>query len=347
MRLLLRVANYIAEEAIKQIKIEYLPLDPIFKPVDALAKDARFIHPGGNLLTHYDVQNGDLSAGFAQADVILEETFSVPRVSPGYMEPENSLARWNDDESITVWVSSQQPFHDQEKIASVLDLPLDQVQVISGVIGGAFGGKEDPSISILAALAAFTVKGNVRICNERKDSFLAHPKRHPAELTLKLGAKKDGTLTALDAQVYMDTGAFASYGPAVGGLLTETVGGSYLIPNMRVQTSIAYTNSPPSGAMRGFGAPQSHFAIESMLDMLAARLEIDPLVLRKKNILHKGDHVFTRVVVNETADSLPLILDKFAEIRERYCCHSCQAGKDSRSRFCLCRADNGIGRKGS
>ena len=340
-------SQLIAEEAIKQIKIEYLPLDPIFKPVDALAKDARFIHPGGNLLTHYDVQNGDLSAGFAQADVILEETFSVPRVSPGYMEPENSLARWNDDESITVWVSSQQPFHDQEKIASVLDLPLDQVQVISGVIGGAFGGKEDPSISILAALAAFTVKGNVRICNERKDSFLAHPKRHPAELTLKLGAKKDGTLTALDAQVYMDTGAFASYGPAVGGLLTETVGGSYLIPNMRVQTSIAYTNSPPSGAMRGFGAPQSHFAIESMLDMLAVRLQIDPLALRKKNILHKGDHVFTRVVVNETADSLPLILDKFAEIRERYAAIPAKTGRISRSRFCMCRADNGIGRKGS
>ena len=335
----------IVEAAIKQIKIEYLPLDPIFTPKDALAKGARFIHPDGNLLTHYDVQNGDLSVGFAEADVILEETFSVPRISPGYMEPENSLARWNHEESITVWVSSQQPFHDQEKIASVLGLPLDQVQVISGVIGGAFGGKEDPSISILAALAAFTIKGTVRVCNERKNSFLAHPKRHPAELTLKLGAKKDGTITALDARVYMDTGAYASYGPAVGGLLTETVGGSYKIPNMRVQTSVVYTNSPLSGAMRGFGAPQSHFAIESMLDMLAARLEMDPLALRQKNILHKGDHVFTRVLVNETADSLPLILNKFAEIRERYASIPAESGKKAGIGFACAAQTMGLGAK--
>ena len=107
-----------AEEAIKKIKIEYEPLSPIFDPQQALGEGARQIHPGGNLVTSYDVQNGDLSAGFALADVIIEETFSVPRISPGYMEPENSLARWNEDGSITVWVSSQQPFHDQEKIAS-------------------------------------------------------------------------------------------------------------------------------------------------------------------------------------------------------------------------------------
>ena len=263
----------LANDALKKIQIEYDPLSPIFDPQQALIEGTRQIHAGGNLVTSYDVQNGDLSEGFAHADVIIEETFSVPRISPGYMEPENSLARWNEDGSITVWVSSQQPFHDQEKIASVLNLPLEKIQVISGVIGGAFGGKEDPSISILAALAAYSCKGIVRICNNRTESFLAHPKRHPAKLSVKMGAKNDGTLVALDALVYLDTGAYASLGPAVGGLLTETVAGSYRIPNMRVQTMVVYTNSPLSGAMRGFGAPQSHFAIESMMDILADRLK--------------------------------------------------------------------------
>lgn len=334
-----------ANEGMKKIKVDYLPLNPIFSPEEALQPGARKIHANGNLLTRYEVENGNLETGFDQADLILEETFSVPRISPGYMEPENSLARWNDDGSITVWVSSQQPFHDREKIASILDLPLEKVQVISGVIGGAFGGKEDPSIAILTALAAYSVKGTVRIVNQRKDSFLAHPKRHPARLKLRIGAKTDGTLTALDAVVHMDTGAYASYGPAVGGLLTETVGGSYRIPNMRVQTSVVYTNSPMSGAMRGFGAPQSHFAIESMMDILAVHLKLDPLDIRRKNILHKGDQVFTRVTVNETANSLPLILNKFDEVRAKYSMIPPKQGKMSGVGFACAAQTMGLGAK--
>lgn len=334
-----------AEEAIKKIQIEYEPLSPIFDPQLAIDEGARQIHPGGNLATSYDVQNGDLVYGFAHADVIIEDTFSVPRISPGYMEPENSLARWNEDGSVTVWVSSQQPFHDQEKIASVLDLPLDKIQVISGVIGGAFGGKEDPSISILAALAAYSCKGTVRICNSRTESFLAHPKRHPAKLTIKIGAKYDGTLVALDAQVYLDTGAYASLGPAVGGLLTETVAGSYRIPNMRVQTKVVYTNSPLSGAMRGFGAPQSHFAIESMMDILADRLQVDPIMLREKNILHSGDRVFTQVVVTESANSLPLILNKFKDYREKYSMIPAKPGKVMGIGYACAAQTMGLGAK--
>ncbi|MBA4420105.1 MAG: hypothetical protein C0391_03050 [Anaerolinea sp.] len=334
-----------AEEALRLIKVDYLPLDPIFTPKEALTPDARQIHPGGNLLTKYDVENGNLVEGFSHSEIILEETFSVQRISPGYMEPENSLARWNADDSIMVWVSSQQPFHDQEIIASVLSLPLDRVQIISGVIGGAFGGKEDPSLCILAALASYLVKGTVRICNERKDSFLAHPKRHPAELSLKLGANKDGSIVALDAQVFMDTGAYASYGPAVGGLLTETVGGSYRIPNMRVQTSVVYTNSPLSGAMRGFGAPQSHFAIECMMDILAEKLGMDAIVIRQKNILHPGDQVFTRVVVNETANSLPRILTKFEEVYQRYSALPTKPGRLSGVGFACAAQTMGLGAK--
>ncbi|MCX6056033.1 MAG: xanthine dehydrogenase family protein molybdopterin-binding subunit [Chloroflexi bacterium] len=335
----------IAQEARSKIRVSYEAYFPIFDPEQALEENARRIHPGGNLLTSYCVENGDLGAGFAQSDVIIEEVFSVPRISPAYLETENSLARWNEEDSVTVWVSSQQPFHDQEKISSVLNIPLDQVQVISAVIGGAFGGKEDSEVSILAGLSAYLTKSTVRICNDRRESFLAHPKRHPAKVRIKMGAKSDGTLTALDAHVIMDTGAYASYGPAVGGILTETVGGSYRIANMRVNTLIAYTNSPLSGAMRGFGAPQSHFAIESMIDILAEKLHLDPLALRKKNILRPGDSLFTKVVVNETAASLPLILEKFEEFSKKYASVPAKKGKQSGIGFACAIQTMGLGAK--
>ncbi len=334
-----------ADEAVNMIKIVYEDLTPVFDPQAALEPNARKIYADGNLLTRYEVEDGDLQSGFKSADIILEETFSVPRISPGYMEPENSLARWNDEGSVTVWVNSQQPFHDQEKIASVLGLPLDKVQVVGAVIGGAFGGKEDPATCILTALSTYLTKKNVRICNERKDSFLGHPKRHPATLTLKLGATNAGVLTALDAKVYMDTGAFASYGPAVGGLLTETVGGPYRIPNMKVETKVVYTNSPLSGAMRGFGAPQSNFAIESMMDVLAARLKIDPIEIRKRNILKSGDAVFTRVVVNNSADSLPKILQKIEEYRDKYASIPAKPGMVSGIGYACAAQTMGLGAK--
>jgi CO/xanthine dehydrogenase Mo-binding subunit len=132
------------------------------------------------------VESGSLEDGFAAADVIMEETFSVQRVAPGYMEPENSLARYNPDGTLSVWVSSQEPFVDRLCIAAVLGLPVEHIQVLSTVIGGAFGGKEDSSMAILTALAAWSIKGTVRIVNNRRESFVAHPKRHPAQIHLKI-----------------------------------------------------------------------------------------------------------------------------------------------------------------
>jgi len=297
-----------ALKAAASVKIEYEPIEPVFDPVEALEPAAPKLHSDGNLAAQLFVREGNLAGGFAEADIVIEDRFSVPRIIPGYMEPENSLARWNADGSITVWVSSQQPFSDQQMIADALSLPIEKVQVKSAVIGGAFGGKEDPSIAILTALGAWAVKGAVKIVNSRQESFLAHPKRHPAQIHLRIGAKNDGTLVALEGITHMDTGAYASYGPAVGVILTETLTGAYRIPNVQMETLVVFTNSPLSGAMRGFGSPQAHFAIESLLNMLAEKLGIDPVAIRKKNILRPGDRFYTRVVVNETANSLPKCL---------------------------------------
>jgi CO/xanthine dehydrogenase Mo-binding subunit len=307
--LIIAESQKIAEAAIKEVNVELQELPVIHDPVEALKSNSLKIHPNGNLLTQFDFEDGDLHAGFSNSDVILEESFNVPRISPGYMEPENSLASWNDDESITVWVSSQKPHDDRDQIASVLNIPPDRVQVKSAVIGGAFGGKEDASIQILASLGAYITKSTVRLVNRRQDSFVGHPKRHPALMEYKIGARNDGTLLALEATVFLDTGAYASYGPAVGSLLTEMLSGSYAIPNVHVNTQVVYTNNPLSGAMRGFGSPQAHFALESMIDILAAELNIDPLDLRRKNILKPGDKFFTHVELNNTASSLPKCLD--------------------------------------
>ncbi|MGQ9850792.1 MAG: xanthine dehydrogenase family protein molybdopterin-binding subunit [Aggregatilineaceae bacterium] len=306
-----------ARRAVAAVQVTYEPLPAVHDPVAALEPDAPPVHESGNLLTRYEVSEGDVAAGLAAADVVIEATFQVPRISPAYMEPEGSMARWNDDGTLTVWVSSQKPFEDRHAIASVLGLPDEAVRVCSAVIGGAFGGKEDSGLPVLAALGAWATRGAVRLVNNRHESFLAHPKRHPARLHYTLGATREGELVALKAVVHMDTGAYASYGPAVGGLLTEMLAGAYRIPNVHVETNVVYTHSPFSGAMRGFGSPQAHFAIESLMDMLAHELSLDPLELRRRNALRPGDRLFTRVTLDRTAESLPLILDHLAAARER------------------------------
>jgi len=334
----------IARKAGELININYEPLEAVFDPVDALQPDAPKLHDSGNNVSELNVSEGDVIKGFKEADFILEETFRLPRISPGYMEPETSLAIWHEEgNTVTVWVSSQHPFTDQEFIAAALDLPVSSVQVKSSVIGGAFGGKEDSSISILAALGAQAVKAPVRLVNTRKESFLAHPKRHPAEIRMKLGTKKDGSFTALQAQAYMDTGAYASYGPAVAMILTETLAGSYRIPNVKIDTFLSYTNSPLSGAMRGFGSPQSHFAIESMVDMMAEKIGLDPIKLRKKNSLRPGDKVFTGVEMSNSATALMICLDKSQDIKDRYLAVEATPGKKTGVGMALAAQSMGLG----
>ena len=334
----------VAQEAGELLNVTYEPLDAVFDPLQALEKGAPQIHPEGNLVSNLNVIEGDLEGGFKEADHILEETFILPRISPGYLEPESSLAYWElEDGSVTVYVSSQHPFTDQECIAAALDIPVRSVRVISSVVGGAFGGKEDSSLAILAALGAQAVKAPVRLVNSRSESFLAHPKRHPAQIRYKLGAKEDGTFTALEATLHLDTGAYASYGPAVVMIAVETITGSYRIPNVLVDAYVVYTNSPLSGAMRGFGSPQSHFAVESMVDMMANKIGLNPIEIRKKNTLNPGDKTFTGVLMNNTAESLPKCLEKIEEVQERYKKIKPSPGKKAGVGFALAAQSMGLG----
>ena len=301
-----------ADEGHKRVQVTYEPLPAVIDPYAAAQPDAPQVHESGNVLSHFTVCHGDTAAGLAQADLILEETFHVPRVYPAYLETEASQAVINPNGTLTVWVSSQQPFHDRHHIAAAVNLPEEQVQVCVAAIGGAFGGKEDANMPVLAGLAAYCTRGAVRLVNSREESMLAHPKRHSGQLHYRLGARQDGTITAVEITTHMDTGAYASYGPAVGQLLTEVAAGPYRIPHVRSETFVVYTNAPIAGAMRGFGAPQANFAIESMVDALAYRLGLDPLEVRRRNIWQPGDFNFTRVRVNQ-AESTALALDTAAQ----------------------------------
>jgi CO/xanthine dehydrogenase Mo-binding subunit len=332
-----------AQQAARLVQVEYEADEPLFHAEEALRLEASQLHPEGNLLSRYEVRDGDIQEGFEDAEIVLEESFSVPLVSPAYMETENSLASWNEDGTLTVWVSSQHPFIDQQEIAATLGLPPEKVDVKSAVIGGAFGGKEDASLAILAALGGWAVKGTVRLVNTRRESFWAHPKRHPARYAFKLGAKKDGTIVALQAKAHVDTGAYASYGPAVGVIVTETLGGSYHIPNVDLETLVVYTNEPLAGAMRGFGSPQSHFAIESLMDMLAAELDMDPIELRRKNILRAGDALFTGMRINNSADSLPVALDHAEAVQKKYAAIPPASGKVAGVGMALVMQSMGLG----
>jgi len=306
----------IAEKARNAIEVHYELLPAVFDPEQAISKKTAVIHPRGNLADQVNFSIGDVAESFQQADIVIEETFRVPRIYPAYLEPEANLAQWHPDGSLSAWVSSQKPFDDRRMISQVLDLPEEEVTVKAAAVGGAFGGKEDASLAILTALAAWKIKGNVQIINTRQESFLAHPKRHPAIMHYKVGAKQDGRLLALQTRTFMDTGAYASFGPAVAQLHSETACGPYHIPNVSIQTNVCYTNSPISGAMRGFGSPQANFAIESLMDILAVRLGLDPVEIRRKNIWKKDEHSFTGVRINQV-ESLAECLSIAADERDR------------------------------
>ena len=278
----------IARQALDLIEFEIDPLPVVTDPVDAKKEGAPLVHESGNLLKHIKVNKGDIEKGFEEAEVIFEDTYYTPTFEHAFMEPECSIARVLDDGKIEVYVGSQIPYADRDQIAEALGLPYDQVRVRGPLIGGGFGGKEDIAGQIHAALLAKATGKPVKVLYDRHESLLVHPKRHATQITVKLGLKKDGTLTAAQTELYGDTGAYASLGAKVMGRATTHSTGPYIVPNVKIDCYAMYTNNPPSGAFRGFGAFQAAFAIEAMMDRVAEELKIDPIQLRRKNALREG-----------------------------------------------------------
>jgi xanthine dehydrogenase molybdenum-binding subunit len=297
----------IAAEALELIEVQYEPLPVVASAEQAREPDAAIVHEDredGNLLEHMKVRLGDIEQGFSEADVIVEREYHTPTYDHMFMEPECSIglpAGYDDDhQKLTVYVGSQIPYADRNQIAEALDLPPEEVRVIGTLIGGGFGGKEDIMGQIHAALLAQATGRPTKILYDRAESMLAHPKRHATVIRIKTGAKKDGTLVAVQAELVGDAGAYASLSTKVLKRATTHATGPYDIANARVDCYAMYTNNPPSGAFRGFGVTQSAFAVESNMDILAHELGLDPFELRRINALRVGGTTATGQVLRES-----------------------------------------------
>jgi CO/xanthine dehydrogenase Mo-binding subunit len=285
----------IAARARDLIAVEYEDLPVITDPLEAMKEDSPLLHPtqGSNIFCHYRIRKGDVEKAFAGADVIVEGEYHTPAQEHAFLQPEAGLGYIDDEGRVTVQVAGQWTHEDQEQIAHALRLPLDSVRVIYPAIGGAFGGREDMSVQIVLALAAWRLHQQgidrpVKIIWSREESIIGHHKRHPYILRTRWGATKEGKVVAAEVDVIADGGAYAYTSTKVLGNATLMCTGPYEIPNVKVDSYAVYTNNIPNGAFRGFGGPQGAFAAETQMNRLAEVLGMDPVELRMRNVLREG-----------------------------------------------------------
>jgi xanthine dehydrogenase molybdenum-binding subunit len=305
----------IAEQAVGLIEAEFDPQPVISDPVQARREDVPQIHAKGNLLKHIKVRKGDMEQGFAGSDVVLEHTFHTPITEHAFLEPECSIAVPRPDGRMEIYVGSQIPYQDRTQVARALGWPEERVRIRGQLMGGGFGGKEDIAGQIHAAMLANVTGRPVKLLFDRHESLLVHPKRHATQIRVKIGAKRDGRLVAAETELYGDTGAYASLGEKVMTRATTHSAGPYDIPHVRADCYAMYTDNPPAGAFRGFGVTQSAFAVESMMDMLAEKLQLDPVELRRMNALHVGSITNTGQTLRESVGLTECIDKVDAEMR--------------------------------
>jgi CO/xanthine dehydrogenase Mo-binding subunit len=311
--LIVAESEAIAAKARDLIRVEYEDLPIITDPREAMKTDAMLLHPDKdtNIVQSHQIRKGDIEAGFAQADVVIEAELKTPFQEHAYLQPEAGVAYIDEDERVTVMVAGQWLKEEQEQIAHSLGLPLDKVRVIHPAIGGAFGGREDMSVQIVLGLATMRlhergINRPIKIIWTREESIIGHAKRHPFYFKMKWGATKEGKIVAAQSEAVSDAGAYMYTSNKVLGNATLMVSGPYEIPNVKVDTYSAYTNNIPTGALRGFGAPQGAFAAETMANKLAEALDMDPVEFRMRNILHEGSlmSVQTALTGNATIDKV-------------------------------------------
>jgi len=307
----------IATQALALMAMEVDPQAVITGPDEALRTEAPKLHDGGNLLKHIQMRKGNLQQGFSQAEVTLEHTFHVPAAEHLFMEPECSIARLTPGGQMEVYVGSQIPYSDRGQVARALGWPEERVRIIGQFVGGAFGGKEDIAGQIHAALLAQATGRPVKLLFDRHESLLVHPKRHGTRIRVRVGARLDGRLTAIETELHGDSGAYASLGEEVMERATTHSTGPYEIPNVSSDCYAVYSNNPPAGAFRGFGVPQATFAIESMMDMLAEELRMSPVDLRRRNALREGGITSTGQALRESVGLIECMDRVEAEMKKR------------------------------
>jgi CO/xanthine dehydrogenase Mo-binding subunit len=315
-----------AEEALELIEVEYEELPAVLDLEEALRgellvhdeirisdNDAAYfgIRPqqGTNVCHRFGIVHGDADAGFARADVVVEGTYRTAAAQHAAMEPHATLARWTGDR-LELWTGTHTPFNVREDVAGVFGIPEEHVRVVCPPMGGSFGAKTFVRLEAVAAALARKAGRPVRCVLPRSEEWVTN-NRHPSLIRVRIGASADGTLVAKEVDAAIDTGAYADCGPGVAVKIGYSAVGPYRIPNVRVESRCVYTNRPPCGAFRGFGATQAVWASESLMDRLAERLGLDPLELRLRNVLRDGDTFCTGETVHDVhfADCLERAAD--------------------------------------
>lgn len=309
----------IARAAAKLVEVDYEVLPAVFDPEEAMTSEVPPLHPElrpTNVLYHMPIRRGSMEDGWAKADVVVEQEYSTQHIDHAFLQPEAVLAHVDERGHMVVQTATQYAHYDRGEIAHALGLRFSQVQVKTMAVGGAFGGREDISLQILAALMAWTTLRPIKMENTREESFYSHSKRHPMKMHYKTGATKDGKLVAMEAKIIGDAGAYSSWSINVLRKSAVHATGPYVIPNVLIDSYAVFTNNPFSGAMRGFGAAQTVLAYESQMDLLADALGISPLEIRVRNMFKVGSTTATGQVLTS---SVPLeqCLEKISPYLQR------------------------------
>jgi len=304
----------IATAALDAIRVVYEPLEGVFDPEQALNQGTRRVwDEKENLHSHYISEWGDVELGFAQADVIIENTYSTHYQEHAMLETESAVAYIDHDGTIVVYASTQAPHRDQIQIARALNIPEVMVREITPRIGGAFGAKDEANVQIYAALLTYATQRPVKIIRSREESIRTHVKRHPAKIKYRTGATIEGKLTAVHMVAYGDTGPYVNAGEEVMMTMSAYGAGPYYVPHARSEAYTVLTNNPICGAFRGFGVPQVTFAFERQMDELANRLRMDPLDIRLLNCIKTGQQFQPKAVVR-MGDGLRACLEKASQL---------------------------------
>lgn len=317
----------IAEQARRAIKVEYEKLPIIIDSRQAMQPDAMIIHdepefvnfadsnPKENLAAKIRIDIGDVEKGFQEADLILEEEYEVPKVQQVHIEPHVVLTYWDPDDRLVIKSSTQVPFHARRILAPVLGLPVKKIRVIKPRVGGGFGGKQEVLIEDVAAHLTIATGKPVLYEYTREDEFVSSRSRHPMRIRLKTGVKNDGTITANEMYALSDTGAYGCHALTVTGNTGHKAMGLYVgdgkyrqQPNIRFYADVVYTNTPPSGAYRGYGVPQGFWPVERQMEAIARKLKMDPIEFRMKNAIREGELLPFSTAWSEGRDPRPEIL---------------------------------------
>src|SRR6202030_3211955 len=295
--------KYLLEEARRAVQIDIEPLPAVFTMEDSLARN-EIVWGRDNIFKSFLIEKGSVDNVWASADLVVEGEYETGAQEQLYIEPQGMIARASEAEGVTVWGSLQCPYYVHKALVQLFGLPKERIRVVQTETGGGFGGKEEyPSmLAAHAALLAWKSGKAVKMIYDRAEDMVATTKRHPSRTHHRTAVSRDGKILAMDIDFTIDRGAYETLSPVVLSRGTIHAAGPYNCPNVRVRSRAVATNAPPHGAFRGFGAPQSGFALERHLDRVAEAVGIAPDEFRRRNLIHQGETISVGQVIQEKVD---------------------------------------------